>query len=245
MSGATVALLSALLSLAGDMPVEGRWVGNIGGPFAEAKDVAMLVTRTALETADRSPEMQRLRDEAMREAERRLHAGLDRLGGFLRPQRGGDALRGQLVPPVSGRPLNAGFGLRPRFSSPTEARHTGLSFSVKGDEPVVACARGIVAASLTIPGLGRTVLVEHGEGLVSIYAGLTRVVAEPGQPVEAGTRLGTAGERSLFGQRELYFELRRDGLPIDPVRWFHGTRLSVPRLLPPWRQPPPARVSNP
>lgn len=245
MSSATVALLSALLSLSGDAPSEGRWVGNIGGPFSDAKEVALLVARTALATADRSPEMQQLREGAMQEAERRLHASLDQLAGFTPPKRGGEALRGQLVTPVAARPLNAGFGLRPRFSSPTEVRHTGLSFSVKGDEPVVACARGVVTESLTIPGLGHTVLVEHGDGLVSIYAGLSETIARPGQPVEAGARLGTAGERSLFGQRELYFELRRDGLPIDPLRWFHGTRLSVPRLLPPWRQPPPTRASNP
>jgi hypothetical protein len=91
------------------------------------------------------------------------------MAGFTAAPEAGDALRGNLLPPVANRPLNAGFGLRPRFSSPTEARHTGLSFSVKGDEPVVACARGVVAQSVIVPGLGRLLiaLLLHPGGLLS------------------------------------------------------------------------------
>ena len=245
MTGPTVALLTALLTLAGDASGEDRWVGNIGGPFAEAKSAALLVARTAWATAERSPELQALRAAAVEEAEERLHASLQRLSGFTANRNSAEVLRGTLLPPVANRPLNAGFGLRPRFTSPTEARHTGLSFSVKGDEPVLACARGVVTQSLTLPGLGPTLIVDHGDELLSVYAGLTAVSVEAGQPVAAGDRLGTAGQRSLYGQRELYFELRKAGLPIDPLRWFHPTRLAAPKLLPPWRQPPPARASNP
>lgn len=245
MTAPTVALLTALLSLAGERPAEDRWVGNIGGPFASAQSAALLVARTAWATAERSPEVQALRAAAVNEAEKRVHAGLRRLSGFTAAKHPSEALRGALLPPVANRPLNAGFGLRPRFSSPTEARHTGLSFSVKGDEPVVACARGVVTQSLTLPGLGPTVIVDHGDQLLSIYAGLTDLSVAIGQPVAAGERIGTAGMRSLFGQRELYFELRKAGLPVDPLRWFHPTRLAAPKLVPPWRQPPPARASHP
>lgn len=245
MTGATAAILTALLALAGESTSDDRWVGNIGGPFAEATRAALLVARTAWATAEQAPEIQAVREEAVTEAEKRLHTGLQRMAGFTAAPDAGEALRGTMLPPVANRPLNAGFGLRPRFTSPTEARHTGLSFSVKGDEPVVACARGVVAQSVTLPGLGRLIIVEHGDQLLSVYAGLTAVAVAVGQPVAAGETLGTAGERSVYGQRELYFELRQAGIPIDPLRWFRPTRLAVPKLIPPWRQPPPDRASNP
>ena len=245
MTGATAAILTALLALAGDSSDEDRWVGNIGGPFAEASRAALLVARTAWATAEQAPEVQAVREEAVTEAEKRLHAGLQKMAGFTAAPEAGDALRGNLLPPVANRPLNAGFGLRPRFSSPTEARHTGLSFSVKGDEPVVACARGVVAQSVTVPGLGRLLILEHGNQLLSVYAGLSSVSVAVGRPVAAGDQLGMAGERSVYGQRELYFELRQAGIPLDPLRWFRPNRLAAPKLIPPWRQPPPARASNP
>lgn len=245
MSGAAAALLTALLALAGEGADNDRWVGNIGGPFADATRAALLVARTAWATAEQAPELQAMREEAVAEAEKRLHAGLQRLCGFTAGHEAGEALRGTLFPPVANRPLNAGFGLRPRFTSPIEARHSGLSFSVKGDEPVVACARGVVAQSVTLPGLGRLLIVEHGNQLLSVYAGLSSVLVAVGRPVAAGDQLGTAGERSVYGQRELYFELRQAGIPIDPLRWFQPTRLAAPKLIPPWRQPPPARASTP
>ena len=244
MTGATAAILTGLLALAGESTTDDRWVGNIGGPFAEASRTALLVARTAWATAEQAPEIQAVREEAVAEAEKRLHASLQRMAGFTAAPGAGDALRGNLLAPVANRPLNAGFGLRPRFSSPTEARHSGLSFAVKGDEPVVACARGVVAQSVTLPGLGRLLIVEHGNQLLSVYAGLSSVAVAVGQPVAAGEPLGTAGERSVYGQRELYFELRQAGIPIDPLRWFQPTRLTAPKLIPPWRQPPPARASN-
>lgn len=240
MTPPTALLLSALLSMAGEPTDEDRWVGNIGGPFAQARGAALLVARTAWESLDRSPELQALRSGAVAEAEQRVEQAMQRLSGFAVANASSDGLRGKLLPPVANRPLNAGFGLRPRFTSPTEARHTGLSFAVKGDEPVVACARGVVTQSITIPGLGPTVIVDHGDELLSVYAGLTELTVEVGQPVAAGDRVGTAGHRSLFGQRELYFELRRAGIPVDPLRWFQPARLTAPKLIPPWRQPPPA-----
>ena len=50
MTGATAAILTALLALAGERTTDDRWVGNIGGPFAEASRTALLVARTAWAT---------------------------------------------------------------------------------------------------------------------------------------------------------------------------------------------------
>ena len=117
MTGATAAMLTALLALTGESTDEDRWVGNIGGPFAEASRTALMVARTAWATAEQAPEVQAVREEAVTEAEKRLHAGLQQMAGFTAAREPGDALRGNLLPPVANRPLNAGFGLRPRFSS--------------------------------------------------------------------------------------------------------------------------------
>ena len=105
----------------------------------------------------------------------------------------------------------------------------------------------LLAAAQAYPVKPVRILIPFPPGGPSDYAarGVGIKLAEfLGQPVAAGEPLGTAGERSVYGQRELYFELRQAGIPIDPLRWFQPTRLTAPKLIPPWRQPPPARASN-
>jgi murein hydrolase activator len=64
------------------------------------------------------------------------------------------------------------------------------------------------------------VIVEHAAGLVSVSGGLERRTVAVGERVEAGRILGTVGEARSFDGAGLYFELRRDALPVDPEPWF-------------------------
>ena len=60
--------------------------------------------------------------------------------------------------------------------------------------------------------------VDHGGGTVSIYGHLGRISVNKGERVKAGTNVGTSG-RNTSGNPSLYFELRVDGKPVDPVQW--------------------------
>ena len=112
-----------------------------------------------------------------------------------------------------------------RFGRERAARVPGIEFSRNGIEislaegqPVQAIHGGTVTHAGPFGGLGRIVTVDHGGGAVSIYGHLGRISVNKGERVKAGTNVGTSG-RNMTGNPSLYFELRVDGKPVDPVQW--------------------------
>jgi len=67
-------------------------------------------------------------------------------------------------------------------------------------------------------GYGHLVIVDHGGGAVSLYGHLASPAVIKGDRVAAGSRVGLSG-RNPGGNPALYFELRVDGKPVDPLQW--------------------------
>ncbi len=132
------------------------------------------------------------------------------------------SLRGALAPPLDPAALVAGFGPRRRDTSHTDNRHTGWSFGVAMGTPVQAAARGVVTWSGPIDGLGLVVVVDHGDGVHTVYAQLVERLVTRGAPVMSGQVVGYGGAMTSFGTREAYFEVRVDGVPEDPAPWVEG-----------------------
>jgi septal ring factor EnvC (AmiA/AmiB activator) len=65
---------------------------------------------------------------------------------------------------------------------------------------------------------GQLVIVDHGGGAVSLYGHLAGTTVNKGDRVAAGTNVGTSG-RNTAGNPSIYFELRIDGQPVDPLQW--------------------------
>jgi len=78
---------------------------------------------------------------------------------------------------------------------------------------------GSVAFAAPFTGFGTLVIVDHGGGAFTLYGHLADAAVAQGGAVERGTVVGHAG-RTPAGQPALYFELRIDGRPVDPVQWF-------------------------
>jgi len=127
---------------------------------------------------------------------------------------------GTLFRPCGAAPWAAGFGARTRADGTTTHRHPGISWTVAADTPAAAVARGLVVFSGPIDGLGMVVVLAHGSGEHTVYGQLRRVGADEGEIVERGQWLGDAGARTPDGRRECYFEIRLDGVPVDPAPWF-------------------------
>jgi septal ring factor EnvC (AmiA/AmiB activator) len=83
---------------------------------------------------------------------------------------------------------------------------------------VAAVHEGTVAFADLFTGYGTLVIVEHGGGAFSLYGYLDKAQVARGQRVEAGTAVGVSG-RNPSGNPALYFELRIDGRPVDPLQW--------------------------
>ena len=126
--------------------------------------------------------------------------------------------RGLLDWPAEG-PVSAGFGniVHPRFK--TRVPHPGLDIDGEFGAPIRSIFEGRVVFASWMRGYGLTVIVDHGSGLLSIYAHASVILAEDGDFVQQGQRLGTIGDTGSLRGPFLYFELREEGKPIDPSEW--------------------------
>lgn len=86
---------------------------------------------------------------------------------------------------------------------------------------------GIVVFSDSLGFYGKTVIIDHGLGLVSIYSRLNRILAKEGDRVEKGDIIGLAGESGFALWPEVYYEMRIQGVPVDPREWWDGSWLDA------------------
>ncbi len=126
--------------------------------------------------------------------------------------------KGLLEWPTAGR-LRSGFGtmVHPEFK--TKVPHPGWDIEADFGAEIVSIFSGRVVFSDWMRGYGLTAIVDHGEGLLSIYAHVSSLVVERGERVSRGQRLGTVGDTGSLSGPFLYFELRVDGKPTDPEPW--------------------------
>ena len=93
----------------------------------------------------------------------------------------------------------------------------GLRFAVPRGTPVQAVFPGQVAFARHFRGYGNMVVVDHGNEVFSLVAGLSSIHVRLDQRVDMGARLGIVGSDAEDGN--LYFEIRVEGKPMDPKGW--------------------------
>jgi septal ring factor EnvC (AmiA/AmiB activator) len=128
-------------------------------------------------------------------------------------------LRGKLVLPVRGEVV-ARFG-SPR---PTEAQvdaptWKGVFVRAAAGADVHAVAAGRVVFADWLRGFGNLLVIDHGDGFLSVYGNNESLLADVGARVGAGDPVATVGSTGGVAEAGLYFELRFKGRPIDPLRW--------------------------
>jgi septal ring factor EnvC (AmiA/AmiB activator) len=124
--------------------------------------------------------------------------------------------RGTLPWPAEGV-LSSPFGRQPPRSPGPPVRN-GIELSLPEGQPVHAVHEGTVAYADLFTGYANLVIVEHADKSYSLYGHLSSLSVKKGDRVEAGTTVGLAG-RNPAGNPSLYFELRIDGRPVDPLQW--------------------------
>jgi len=132
---------------------------------------------------------------------------------------------GKVTFPIRNGTIEAGYGTRTHLG--VKALWQSQSWAAPATAPRGADPKiiksiywGYVLWTGWIKGLGRTVIVDHTQGYVSIYGHLSEFTATLGEKIPTGTAIGIIGEtESFFGPR-LHFEVRLDGQPQNPIRWF-------------------------
>jgi len=110
--------------------------------------------------------------------------------------------------------LSSGFGQR------GGKLHAGVDISGERGTPIVAADAGIVIFSGRGPdGYGNTVLLQHGQGLVTLYAHNERNVVRQGDRVRRGQVIALMGDTGRASGTHLHFEVHQDGRLTDPRRW--------------------------
>ncbi len=101
-----------------------------------------------------------------------------------------------------------------------EQVHLGYDLASVRRAPVPAANRGVVLLARYLGIYGKTVIIDHGYGLMSLYSHLSAIAVGEGETIERGAILGTTGETGLAGGDHLHFSFLLAGLPVDPVEWW-------------------------
>ena len=125
--------------------------------------------------------------------------------------------RGSLPWPASGR-VRAGFGA-PRTGGLT---WQGVVIETPAGSPVLAVHRGRVAFADWLRGFGLLLIVDHGEGFMTLYGQNQGLLRQVGDWVEAGEAVATVGDTGGSSEAGLYFEVRQKGTPLNPAQWCRG-----------------------
>ena len=118
--------------------------------------------------------------------------------------------------PVRG-PITSPFGMRVDPITGRYQLHTGIDIGADQGTPIGASADGIVIYSGWYGGYGNVVIVDHGGGLSTLYAHCSVIYAANGQRVQRGQVIGLVGMTGWATGPHLHFEIRVNGVPVDPL----------------------------
>lgn len=124
-------------------------------------------------------------------------------------------LKGQLLWPAKGK-LVARFGSRRKIGS---LKWHGVMISTQSGSQVRAISRGRVAYADWLRGFGLLMILDHGNGYMSLYGHNDTLFKEPGNWVEANEVITAVGASGGNQQSGLYFEIRHNGKPVNPTKW--------------------------
>lgn len=125
-------------------------------------------------------------------------------------KKGFAALKGKLNWPLRGK-------IRKTGSAP------GVTIVAPAGEKVHAVAGGTVVFADWMRGFGLLTIVDHGGGYMSLYGRNQALFKAPGDKVELGSVIATAGNSGGYSQSGVYFEIRKDAKPLDPRKWCKGS----------------------
>ena len=123
---------------------------------------------------------------------------------------------GSFLAPVSSD-ISDIFGTARVFNGEVKSRHQGLDFAAPNGTPVHAINEGTVALARPLYFEGNFVVVDHGQGLMSLYLHLSEIDVKEGENVKSGQRLGLSGGTGRASGPHLHLAVRWQGVYVDPA----------------------------
>jgi len=181
----------------------------------ERKDALLALIRK--KRREKEQEIERLKEASMRLQDMLKSMRVKKIPpsilgkGFL-------SLKGHLPWPVSGKVIKNYGDFNRDFSK------DGIVIRMNGSEKVKAVAGGRIVYADTFPGYGRLVIIDHGNGYHTLYGNLSEFSIRKGDLIIEGIEIGNASLSENREYRDLYFEIRYKGRPINPEQWLSPLR---------------------
>lgn len=123
---------------------------------------------------------------------------------------------GTFIRPVPG-PFSSNFGYRTDPVTGARAFHAGIDFSSPCGTPIKAAGTGAVLSAGANGGYGNATMINHGNGLTTLYGHQSSIIVSAGQSVTQGQVIGYVGTTGKSTGCHLHFEVRVGGNPVDPT----------------------------
>jgi murein DD-endopeptidase MepM/ murein hydrolase activator NlpD len=176
----------------------------------EAKQQQALISRLRLDrTALEAAEQQLVKDSD------NIAILIQQKLGISNPSNSWKRGKGLLSYPCQGI-LTSGFGYRIHPILGDARFHSGLDFGADFGTPVRAAMGGKVLFAGWYGGYGQTIMIDHGNNLVTLYGHTSEIYVSPGQTIQRGDTVAAVGSTGLSTGPHLHFEVRVGGEPVDP-----------------------------
>jgi murein DD-endopeptidase MepM/ murein hydrolase activator NlpD len=156
------------------------------------------------------------------ELEQRLQRERQQLAGIYRSRQPIEPSRSAFIRPVPGEQTST-FGTRRFFNDEPRSPHPGLDFRAATGTEVKAAGSGQVSLAQDLHYSGNTVILDHGGGLFTLYAHLSEIFVEPGDPVDIGQLVGLSGATGRVTGPHLHWGAKIGSTPFDPMALLDDT----------------------
>lgn len=150
-----------------------------------------------------------------------VEVSLDRIASML-ARRDLDQMSFPSRAPIAGVAISSGFGRRIDPFTQRPAHHAGIDYSAPHGTSILASAGGRVRRAGPYGAYGRTVEIDHGDGLVTRYGHVYRVLVRVGDTVLPGQAIATVGSTGRSSGPHLHFEILREGRQVHPDLYLAG-----------------------
>lgn len=150
-----------------------------------------------------------------------VEANLDRVASMV-ARRDLDQMAFPSRTPIAGVEISSGFGRRIDPFTQRPARHAGIDYSAPYGTSILASAGGRVRRAGPYGAYGRTVEIDHGDGLVTRYGHVSRILVRVGDLLLPGQPIATVGSTGRSTGPHLHFEILRDGKQVHPELYLTG-----------------------
>lgn len=128
------------------------------------------------------------------------------------------ALRGTLLWPTDGQVVSY-FGRQKHPTFNTYIQRKGIEIRAAEGSNIRSVLAGQVVYADWLKGYGLVIIIDHANGVFSLYAHASKILTSVGARIEAGEAIGETGDTGMTGENTLYFELREGAEPVDPLAW--------------------------